>query len=124
MTRTLTSAGRIWVAIFAAYALVLQILAPLQAAEARMLAGDPFVICEGLDDGVSQTGDAGHAAHGALCCILCAASTPPAHPPGGAAAPLPPVRVALATADGPSEAAPRRPPARGPLNPRAPPAEA
>lgn len=121
MNRWARQAGRIWVAVIAAYALLVQVIAPLQAADMRLAGSDPLlVLCDGaaLADG-SSDGE-GHD-HGPLCCILCAPAALAGYPgPATLSTPVlfsaAPVVFALARTG-----EPRAPPEREPIIPRGPP---
>lgn len=114
---------RLWVAIFAAWALFMSVILPTTALAAGPAAAG--VICStGPADGHSPSG--GAAVHDGLCCVLCAATGPAAVPP-------PPMdAVTVDPADGSSvvlgapslPVGPRAPPQVWPLNPRAPPIDA
>lgn len=124
MNRAGRQAVRIWVAIIAAYAVLVQILAPLPAADLRLAGSDPLlVLCDGAtaDDGSPDRG--GHA-HGALCCILCTTATVAALPAAGE--PIEPVALAVAAIGYPADRSgePRAPPERAPIVPRGPPSHA
>jgi hypothetical protein len=114
--------ARLWATIIVAWALLLNALVPI-AAHGHPV-GDAGVICTLAGPGAPP---AGHApgerdpGHGDLCCILCPAAAAAALPAPAPALPARIPAVAIAAPADRETAAPRGPPALGPIHPRAPP---
>lgn len=115
---------RLWVAIIAAWALLMSVILPTAALAAGPVAATGVICSTGAADGPSSSGDM--AVHDGLCCVLCAASGPAAVPPPPTDAvrvvPADGALVILGAASLP--VGPRAPPQVWPLNPRAPPIDA
>ncbi|WP_141703359.1 DUF2946 family protein [Methylobrevis pamukkalensis] len=113
-------AVRIWVAMIAAYVLVLQSVLPVYAVSPVHGAGSLVgVLCQ--RDAGTPSDPAGTSQQGDICCILCVAPSLAASNADPVRTALPRGRAAVLAVFAVHEILPRAPPERSPVRSRAPP---